>query len=214
MLNKQRHFSMNSARIWWGLLILTASLSQIHAAPSPAFLVLDSAQNSGFPDVALGDYNHDGKLDFAYVMRGQTNALVIADYAGNPARLTNRELISLSALSGASQANFLVAGDQNGDGITDLVIFEAPGSPVQGFRLVQRDSSALGSGTSANYVSEIGDNTLQSLDAGGGKGFNEAGTKTSLVSYYTGANESLWSRNTAAIGSGAGNSSITRAAHA
>jgi hypothetical protein len=177
--------------------------SQLRAASGPTFVVLDNAQNSGFPDVVLGDFNHDGKLDFAYAVRGATNALVIADYSGSPPALTNREVIPLSALGGAGQANFLVAGDQNGDGTTDLVIFEAPGSPIQGFRLVQRDSSPLGSGSSINYVSEVGNNTLQALDASGGKAFNESGTKSSLAVYYTGSNESLWSRNTAAIGSGA-----------
>jgi len=180
---------VNLAKGIGGIFILAASLgimplTRATAAPGPAFFTLDNGQNFGFPDVALGDFNHDGKLDLAYLVRGQTNALVIVDYSANPPHLTNREVIPLSALSGASQGNLLLAGDHNGDGLTDLLIFEAPGGPAQGFRLVQRDSSPLGSGTAANYASEVGDNTLQALDASSGKAFNEPGTKTSLVAYY------------------------------
>src|SRR5437588_2558904 len=192
----------NLGKICFGLVYLVCGLGLSSAATGPSFLTLDASPSSGFPDVVLGDFNRDGKLDLAYALRGQTNALVLADLYAGASGLTNRELISLGAL-GASQANFLIAGDQNGDGAADLVIFEAPGSPAGGFRWAQRDSSPLGSGTAANFVSEAGDNTLQALDASGGKAFNETGTKSSLAVFYTGSNESLWSRDTAPPGSGA-----------
>jgi len=158
--------------------------------PAVGYLTVDSGPNLGFPDVALGDFSHAGKLELAYVTRGATNALVVGRYTDNPPGITTREEIPLSALGGATDPSLLVAGDQNGDGLTDLVIFErspgpaGPGSPTQGFRLAQRDSSPLGSGTVTNYMSEVGDNTLQAIDASGGKAFNEAGTKSSMVAYY------------------------------
>ncbi len=178
------------------------------SSPSSAalrFLVLDTGKAVGIPDVIIMDIDHDSHPEWVYAQRGFSSMLVSGKYTDSPPTAVNREQVPLADLNGAIEPTLLVAGDQNGDGNDDLVIFRGPTGPaplIPGFRLVQRDNTALGSGTITNYVSELCDDTLFAIDADGGKAFNETGTKTSLGAWYSGANESLWSRDTAAIGSG------------
>ncbi len=187
-----------------GLCICLLGTLGIPAEAQLRYLTLDSStgKTAGIPDVAIMDIDHDSQLEWVYAQRGFNNALVSGKYNGTVA--TNREEVPLAGLNDAIEPSFLVSGDQNGDAIDDLVIFrgETGAVKVPGFRLIQRDNSTLGSGTGANYASEVGDNTLYAIDADGGKGFNETGTKTSVAAWYAGANESIWSRNTAPIGSG------------
>ena len=201
--------SKSSVSFLLGILLLGALGSPSTAALR--YLVLDSGQSVGVPDVAIMDINHDGQLEWVYAQRGVFNTgggtpnLVSGKYSDGPPTQVNREQVPLADLNDAVEPSLIVAGDQNGDGNDDLVIFRGQTGPAQvpGFRLVQRDNAAMGSGTIANYASELGDDTLYAIDADGGKGFNEAGSKTSVGAWYVGANESIWSRDTAPVGSGA-----------
>src|SRR3990170_6367125 len=73
-------------------------------SPSTAalrFLVLDSGQAVGVPDVAIMDINHDGQLEWVYAQRGFASALVSGKYTDNPPAQTNREQVPLADLNGA-----------------------------------------------------------------------------------------------------------------
>ncbi len=194
-------------------LILCLSLLGALCSPSTAalrYLVLDNGQNVGVPDVAIMDINHDGQLEWVYAQRGVFSTgggvpnLVSGKYTDGPPAQVNREQVPLAGLNDAIEPSLLVAGDMNGDGKDDLVIFRGPTGPAQvpGFRLIQRDNTAMGSGTIANYAHELCDDTLYAIDADGGKGFT-GGSKTVVGAWYNGTNESIWTRDTAAIGSGA-----------
>jgi hypothetical protein len=73
------------------------------------------AVGSGAQAVALGDFNNDGRLDFA-VDDSASNSVSVFTNTGNGN-------FSTSAFSfGAGTAGALAAGDFNGDGITDLAV--------------------------------------------------------------------------------------------
>jgi FG-GAP-like repeat/Bacterial Ig domain len=96
------------------------------------------ATTAGYNQLAVGDFNHDGKLDFAAYSSAHAGVDI---YFGNGDGTFNNTV----TLSSSSTTNAVVAADLNHDGSTDVIILSSTGSANQSGLIQTWLSSGTGS---------------------------------------------------------------------
>ena len=91
--------------------------------------LLGAAQPDGSGDLALGDFNHDGRIDVAVADELGAPSGNLSVFAGNGDG-TFQSLIRLDLLTGGNDPFGVAAADLNGDGLVDLVAANASSSTV------------------------------------------------------------------------------------
>ena len=91
--------------------------------------LLSAAQPDGSGDLALGDFNNDGRLDVAVADQLGASTGNLSVFAGNGDG-TFQSLIRLDLLTGGNDPLGVAAADLNGDGLVDLVAANASSSTV------------------------------------------------------------------------------------
>ena len=91
--------------------------------------LLGAAQPDGSGDLALGDFNNDGRLDAAVADQLGASSGNLSVFAGNGDG-TFQSLIRLDLLTGGNDPEGVAAADLNGDGLVDLVAANASSSTV------------------------------------------------------------------------------------
>ena len=91
--------------------------------------LLGAAQPGGSGDLALGDFNNDGRLDAAVADQLGASTGNLSVFAGNGDG-TFQPLIRLDLLTGGNDPFGVAAADLNGDGLVDLVAANASSSTV------------------------------------------------------------------------------------
>jgi hypothetical protein len=91
--------------------------------------LLGAAQPGGSGDLALGDFNNDGRLDAAVADQLGAPAGNLSVFAGNGDG-TFQSLIRLDLLTGGNDPLGVAAADLNGDGLVDLVAANTSSSTV------------------------------------------------------------------------------------
>ncbi len=82
--------------------------------------LLGAAQPDGSGDLALGDFNNDGRMDAAVADQLGASSGNLSVFAGNGDG-TFQSLIRLDLLTGGNDPEGVAAADLNGDGLVDLV---------------------------------------------------------------------------------------------
>ena len=91
--------------------------------------LLGAAQPGGSGDLALGDFNNDGRMDAAVADQLGASSGNLSVFAGNGDG-TFQSLIRLDLLTGGNDPLGVAAADLNGDGLVDLVAANASSSTV------------------------------------------------------------------------------------
>ena len=91
--------------------------------------LLGAAQPGGSGDLALGDFNNDGRMDAAVADQLGAPSGNLSVFAGNGDG-TFQSLIRLDLLTGGNDPDGVAAADLNGDGLVDLVAANASSSTV------------------------------------------------------------------------------------
>lgn len=91
--------------------------------------LLGAAQPDGSGDLALGDFNNDGRMDAAVADQLGTPTGNLSVFAGNGDG-TFQALIRLDLLTGGNDPLGVAAADLNGDGLVDLVAANTSSSTV------------------------------------------------------------------------------------
>src|SRR5262249_56468058 len=91
--------------------------------------LLGAAQPGRSGDLALGDFNNDGRIDAAVADQLGAPSGNLSVFAGNGDG-TFQSLIRLDLLTGGNDPEGVAAADLNGDGLLDLIAANAPPSPV------------------------------------------------------------------------------------
>src|SRR4029077_17093093 len=91
--------------------------------------LLGAAQPAGSGDLALGDFNNDGRMDVAVADQLETATGNLSVFAGNGDG-TFQSLIRLDLLTGGNGPLGVAAAGPNGDGIVDLVAANASSGNV------------------------------------------------------------------------------------
>lgn len=91
--------------------------------------LLGAAQPDGSGDIALGDFDHDGRIDVAVADQLGASTGNLSVFAGNGDG-TFQSLIRLDLLTGGNDPLGVAAADLNGDGLVDLIAANASSSTV------------------------------------------------------------------------------------
>src|SRR5262249_10532406 len=91
--------------------------------------LLGAAQPDGSGELALGDFNNDGRIDAAVADQLGAPSGNLSGFAGNGDG-TFQSLIRLDLLTGGNDPEGVAAADLNGDGLTDLVAANSSSSTV------------------------------------------------------------------------------------
>ena len=91
--------------------------------------LLAAAQPDGSGDLALGDFNHDGRMDAAVADQLGAPTGNLSVFVGNGDG-TFQSLIRLDLLTGGNDPEGVAAADLNGDGLVDLVAANTSSSTV------------------------------------------------------------------------------------
>jgi hypothetical protein len=91
--------------------------------------LLGAAQPDGSGDLALGDFNNDGRMDVAVADQLGASTGNLSVFAGNGDG-TFQSLIRLDLLTGGNDPLGVAAADLNGDGLVDLVATNASSGTV------------------------------------------------------------------------------------